>query len=303
MWEPDDTYADDDNVYTFENAKPGFNYYVGYKQPNARHIQLPFKSRNEEDIERSSFACTSPDISIQNNKVGADIQAYIHGILHHSDEFQRWSARPDILDEIETTLMNKAYRVFRWIACQLDVLEKRLHLRALRIALASLPETLDETVDAPAVSPAGTPYFDPAERMPVPRAISRGYLLDPDEPWQPYPEPTRRKGKNLYYAAIVGLPRPLDLLLNNRAKIKEEGGVNGNVLHTVCIKGHADVVWVLLEKGADVNAKGDRYGHALSAACFREYEKIVGILLVPAQGVAHTIHSVLSTSLVGLAIV
>jgi ankyrin repeat protein len=96
---------------------------------------------------------------------------------------------------------------FRWVACQIDVLENCLDYRALEIALASLPQTLDETysrilhaipaekkksaimilqlitfserplrieeaVDAIAVDTNGDPYFCPKYRMPVPQEIS-----------------------------------------------------------------------------------------------------------------------------------
>jgi hypothetical protein len=94
---------------------------------------------------------------------------------------------------------------FRWIACQLDSLENCLHLGALRKALASLPETLDETysriltsikehredaikilqfltfserpltieeaVDVIVVDPDRDPPFDPKLRLPIPREI------------------------------------------------------------------------------------------------------------------------------------
>lgn len=97
---------------------------------------------------------------------------------------------------------------FRWVACQLDVVERCFHIRALRKALISLPETLDETyartlknigheyrddairllqfmcfserpltveeaIDAIAVNLADEAYFDPSERMPIPREIAR----------------------------------------------------------------------------------------------------------------------------------
>jgi ankyrin repeat protein len=97
---------------------------------------------------------------------------------------------------------------FQWAACQLDVLEKCLDLHLLNKALASLPKTLhetysrivtaipdehkayavrilqfltfserplsiEETVDAVTVNIEAKPHFDPDNRMPEPREISR----------------------------------------------------------------------------------------------------------------------------------
>jgi ankyrin repeat protein len=96
---------------------------------------------------------------------------------------------------------------FRWVACQLDSLEKCLHVQELQEALASLPDTLDETysriltninehredtirilqllafserpltikeaVDAMVVNPSGDPQFNPNLRLPTLREITK----------------------------------------------------------------------------------------------------------------------------------
>ncbi|KAJ5688691.1 Ankyrin repeat protein [Penicillium macrosclerotiorum] len=179
------------------------------KAQETDNIQLLVSSRKEEDIERALSSCLTQDdgISIQGQAVDADIKTYVHGMIRSENGFRRWSARPDVLNEIETELMKKADGMFRWVACQLDVLEKCYHIRALRKALVSLPESLDETyarilrnirhenrddairllqfmcfsegpltvkeaVDALAVNLADGAYFDTSERMPVPREIT-----------------------------------------------------------------------------------------------------------------------------------
>lgn len=73
-------------------------------------IQLWVSSRKGEDIERALYSCISDNdsISIQGKAVDADIKAYIQGILRSGKKFQRWSSRPEVLDEIETELMKKA---------------------------------------------------------------------------------------------------------------------------------------------------------------------------------------------------
>ncbi|KAF2135060.1 uncharacterized protein K452DRAFT_314243, partial [Aplosporella prunicola CBS 121167] len=111
-------------------------------------------------------------------------------------------------DEIETALTEKANGMFRWVTCQLESLEKCLEYPTLQRALGCLPKTLDETyarilssipseyehhtrrilqfltfserplrieeaVDAIAVDVKGGKGFDPKNRMPEPREISR----------------------------------------------------------------------------------------------------------------------------------
>ena len=100
------------------------------------------------------------------------------------------------------------YYRFRWAACQIDALENYLNYPEPQRALSSLPDTVDvtyarilsaipsrhresaiaivqilafserplrleEAVEAIAVDPKGNPRFDPRNRMPEPREISR----------------------------------------------------------------------------------------------------------------------------------
>ncbi|KAH8797815.1 Pfs, NACHT and ankyrin domain protein [Xylogone sp. PMI_703] len=176
------------------------------------NFQLLATSRAEAEIESELKRWLHQDnfVSIQQDPVNSDIRAYVHKRLREDREFERWRSAPSVQDKIETELMKKADGMFRWAACQLDSLEKCLHLGALEKALASLPKTLDETysrilanisqeteykedairilqfltfserpltieeaVDAIAVNPSGDPQFDPSHRMPIPREIMK----------------------------------------------------------------------------------------------------------------------------------
>lgn len=99
---------------------------------------------------------------------------------------------------------------FRWVACQINTLEACLDYPTLKVALDSLPDTLDKTyaqilrniphgykknalrllqfltfserplrieeaVEVMAVDPEGNPAFDPQNRMPEPKEISHYY--------------------------------------------------------------------------------------------------------------------------------
>ncbi|KAJ9269877.1 hypothetical protein DTO212C5_4051 [Paecilomyces variotii] len=169
-----------------------------------------FTSRQEEDITSGLKSCISEDdwIYIQQGPVDEDIRSYTRGIIYGDNEFRRWRSRPSMLESIEVEIMKKANGMFRWAACQLDVLKDCISPGDLKDSLASMPETLDETyarilrgikkihradairilqflvyadepltveqlVDAMVVDLSGDGHFDPDMRLPVPEEILR----------------------------------------------------------------------------------------------------------------------------------
>ncbi|KAJ9300709.1 hypothetical protein DTO271G3_1873 [Paecilomyces variotii] len=169
-----------------------------------------FTSRQEEDITSGLKRCISKDdwMYIQQGPVDEDIRSYTRGIIHGDNEFRRWRSRPSMLESIEVEIMKKANGMFRWAACQLDVLKDCISPRDLKYSLASMPETLDETyarilrgikkihradairilqflvyadepltveqlVDAMVVDLSGDGHFDPDMRLPAPEEILR----------------------------------------------------------------------------------------------------------------------------------
>ncbi|KAI0192278.1 hypothetical protein EV127DRAFT_468867 [Xylaria flabelliformis] len=162
------------------------------------NTHLIITSRPEQDIEASikSMARIQDIIPIQTDLVQEDIGAYVRArVREHGTLSERWCGRSDIQDMIENTLKERA----NGIEC--------LGPPQIRKALAELPETLEETysrivnnlpseylptatrllqfltyskrplsleeaVDCIAVD-TNTRMFDPADRMPVPKEISR----------------------------------------------------------------------------------------------------------------------------------
>ncbi|KAK6524342.1 hypothetical protein TWF281_011250 [Arthrobotrys megalospora] len=195
---------------------------LNYQQAN---IHLLVTSRPEQDIEAAinkwsrdqSFPVQS--IAIKTDLISNDICSYISARVRDGEGLKRWSPRGDqseaqrkaqkeIQDEIETSLTAKANGMFRWVSCQLDVLENCLDPLTLRKALNSMPTTLnatydrilasvpatdeghtkrilqflafserplriDEAVDVIAVQTDESPPFDPSNRMPIPDEITR----------------------------------------------------------------------------------------------------------------------------------
>ncbi|KAI4852088.1 Pfs, NACHT and ankyrin domain protein [Aureobasidium sp. EXF-8845] len=68
-------------------------------------------SRREEDIESAFQRWTGPEtmVSIQQDVVDDDIEAYVGHIVHSSEQLVRWRNMPDVQDEIETTLVENAH--------------------------------------------------------------------------------------------------------------------------------------------------------------------------------------------------
>ncbi|KAK2798302.1 hypothetical protein FQN50_008858 [Emmonsiellopsis sp. PD_5] len=179
-----------------------------FTRSSPKELRLLLTSRKEQDIEFGLMFWLDPAsvVPIQQDSVNPDIRAYIRDRLQKDRGFARWNAQPSVRDEIETKLMRRADGMFRWAACQLDILQNCLDRRKLDKALESLPATLEETyarilaninedyreeairilqfltyserpltleeaIDVLAVYPDEEPTFDSSARMPNPLEI------------------------------------------------------------------------------------------------------------------------------------
>ncbi|KAI1772428.1 hypothetical protein F4818DRAFT_449493 [Hypoxylon cercidicola] len=101
-------------------------------------VPLPMKRPFEDDAE-----LTSPftDITMSNGDVMRAIRTYVKKQFARSSKFSRWT--PIFREQVETELARNARGMFRWVACQIDILE-RLYLDGDRVmeALRDMPETL-----------------------------------------------------------------------------------------------------------------------------------------------------------------
>ncbi|KAI0104204.1 hypothetical protein GGR51DRAFT_572851 [Nemania sp. FL0031] len=111
-------------------------------------VSLLFTSREEEEIMMpirdlgQSCVC----ISMSNRNVREDIKHYVHAQLTKIDFFARWEDSA-FLEEVETTLTQKAKGMFRWAVCQLDVLKRKKDRESIRKALETLPEDIFATYE------------------------------------------------------------------------------------------------------------------------------------------------------------
>ncbi|KAH8431512.1 uncharacterized protein LDX57_009175 [Aspergillus melleus] len=74
------------------------------------NIHLLVTSRQLEDIEPAlmRWAPAESNHSIKRDEVDDDIRRYIHSQIYEDDDLQRWRSRPDVQQEIETSLLEKA---------------------------------------------------------------------------------------------------------------------------------------------------------------------------------------------------
>jgi len=90
-----------------KNQNTGTLAWIGEVLSEHTKIQLLLTSRPEYDITTVMSRLIEADsiISIQIELVKGDIQAYVRSRVRNSVELQRWQKRPDIQDEIETSVL------------------------------------------------------------------------------------------------------------------------------------------------------------------------------------------------------
>jgi hypothetical protein len=78
--------------------------------PKQRNIHLLVTSRPEQDIQSKLKDIVDAEnvVRIDSASVTGDINAYIHSKVRKSNGLRRWRQQPDIQDEIEEALKQKA---------------------------------------------------------------------------------------------------------------------------------------------------------------------------------------------------
>ncbi|KAH7020836.1 ankyrin repeat-containing domain protein [Microdochium trichocladiopsis] len=110
-------------------------------------VRVLLTSRPEPDIQSAMQLMTGKNerLAVQATLVNDDIRSYVRSQIRHHEAFGIWRAQPDIQEEIEQCLVQKAGGMFRWVWCQIDALKRCRDRITLRKTLASLPTTLHET--------------------------------------------------------------------------------------------------------------------------------------------------------------
>ncbi|QPC71879.1 hypothetical protein HYE68_002631 [Fusarium pseudograminearum] len=84
-------------------------------------------------------------ILLDKQSINTDIRSYVKTTLKTKAEFIRKRLSGDIIDDISERIGDGADGMFRWAACQLESLSRCLSPKHIKLALAILPQDLDET--------------------------------------------------------------------------------------------------------------------------------------------------------------
>ncbi|KAK0726405.1 hypothetical protein B0T21DRAFT_350542 [Apiosordaria backusii] len=110
-----------------------------------QNVSLLATSRQYIDIENVMLEISAP-ISMRNSLLDEDICLFVKAQIANNWRLKRWPS--DLQREAEDALATKAKGMFRWVVCQIDVLQRLQPNRdMISNALATLPETLDETYE------------------------------------------------------------------------------------------------------------------------------------------------------------
>ena len=106
-------------------------------------LHLMVSSRREPDIEKALVPISSHTCEMGMVDVNEDISKYVQQSMNEDPRLNRWPL--DVQNEIAHVIASKAGGMFRWADCQLQEVKQCKTLKKLRIALGSLPSTLEET--------------------------------------------------------------------------------------------------------------------------------------------------------------
>ncbi|SLM39321.1 P-loop containing nucleoside triphosphate hydrolase [Lasallia pustulata] len=213
-----------------------------------RQLRMLVTSRWLIDIKESLEPLTESRgrICIQSSLVDADILTYVRGRLQNDRDLKRWRGMPQVQEEIETTLKEKANGMFRWALLLKNGADVNAqgghHGNALQAASHGGHESVVQLLlkNEADVNAQGGKY-----------------------------------GSALQAASFDGHESVVQLLLRNGADVNAQGGEYGSALEVASFDGHESVVQLLLKNGADVNAQGGKYGSALQAAFLKGDELVV----------------------------
>ncbi|KIJ33792.1 hypothetical protein M422DRAFT_264255 [Sphaerobolus stellatus SS14] len=106
-------------------------------------INILLTSRREPYLVEGFSDLDLQEIFLEKSVVDEDIKLYVSELVETEPSFAKWN--PELKTEIVTILTRKSDGMFRWVECQIESLKKCLRPYDARIALSSLPATLDET--------------------------------------------------------------------------------------------------------------------------------------------------------------
>ncbi|CAD6587468.1 MAG: hypothetical protein ASARMPREDX12_002854 [Alectoria sarmentosa] len=112
-----------------------------YSKTGKTHIFVT--SRSDADLEEYLTPIATAHVLIESHLIEPDIRSYIQEQLNDNPRLRRWPKK--FRERIKSALMTGAQGMFRWVACQIEVLSKCKMLKQLENALRTPPKDLTDT--------------------------------------------------------------------------------------------------------------------------------------------------------------
>ncbi|KIJ36492.1 hypothetical protein M422DRAFT_261042 [Sphaerobolus stellatus SS14] len=113
------------------------------RQISRCNVNILLASRQESYIVEGLRTVPITAISMNTSIVNVDIELFVEDVLENDLKFTRWSKQTR--EMMKETIVTKACGMFRWVDCQLESLRGCRNANAVKRALLTLPDSLDET--------------------------------------------------------------------------------------------------------------------------------------------------------------
>lgn len=110
---------------------------------NVEGLHIFLTGRFDQNLGTTVEAMNVPTVQVNEQAVKRDIELFVEEQLTTHPRLRKWS--PKLRDQIRGSLITGSQGMFRWVACQIDVIAKCVTPRDLMKTLSSLPKSLAAT--------------------------------------------------------------------------------------------------------------------------------------------------------------
>ncbi|THW19009.1 hypothetical protein D6D24_03059 [Aureobasidium pullulans] len=119
---------------------------TGIRSAQYLGLRLSVTSRAEGDLEPAirKWPVSSEVLVLPQQSINEDIHTYVDGRVQ-TEEFEKWRSQPGLQELVVAEFTVRANGMFRWAACQVDVLKNCYNRPNIEKALKDLPKILHDT--------------------------------------------------------------------------------------------------------------------------------------------------------------
>lgn len=110
---------------------------------NVERLHVFLTGRFDQTLGTTVEAMNVPTVQVNKEVVDKDIELFVKEQLTSHPKLRKWS--PKLRNQIRDSLITGSQGMFRWVACQIDVIAKCVTPRDLVRTLSSLPKSLSAT--------------------------------------------------------------------------------------------------------------------------------------------------------------